>query len=126
MANRSLAYYTDSEPNEDGIHEGWHNTLRIERSAAGQPGLFFIIEDWDGGLKAGESLVVVKDGNALLAPVLEWLRQAPAFTETDLNRMAQRFYEVASASGQVSFNAMTVKPTIVEAIRAALQYVGKA
>lgn len=77
MANRTLARYDDGKLTEqrDGElgYEGWHSVLRIERSAAGQPGLFFVIEDWDGGFKAGESCVVVEDGNAFLAPVLEWL-----------------------------------------------------
>lgn len=126
MANRMLAQISDGKPNEDGIFEGWHSVLRVDRSAAGQPGLLFVIEDYDGGLKAGETCVTVPDGNAFLAPVLDWLNDAPRISETDLNRMAQRFYEVASASGVIEFPSVSAKPAIVDALRAALEYVGRA
>jgi hypothetical protein len=42
-----------------------------------------------------------------------------AYPEVSLNRMAQRFYEVASEGG-IIFPNMTSKPVIVEALRAAL------
>lgn len=48
------------------------------------------------------------------------------FSETELNRMAQRFYEVSSQSGDVEYATMMAKPIIVEALRAALEHVGKA
>ena len=81
MSNRTLTYYTEPDSwtvGDDGeMHqEGWRNNIRIERSAKGQPCILITIEEWDGGLKAGESTVVVEDARAFLAPVLEWLDQA--------------------------------------------------
>jgi hypothetical protein len=73
MSDRNLVTYVEPR-NEFGPY--WR--LRIDRSANGQPGLFFTIEtemyDRDKYPHLHEELtVVVEDGNALLAPVLEWL-----------------------------------------------------
>lgn len=73
MADRNLARATDAVYDENNNAQGWHAVLRIDRSSAGQPGLQFIIEDWDGGLKCGETSIMVADGWALLAPVMLWL-----------------------------------------------------
>jgi hypothetical protein len=48
---------------------------------------------------------------------------AAEFSDTDYNRMAQKFYEVASASGAVKFPLMTGKAAVVDALRAAVEYV---
>jgi hypothetical protein len=78
MANRVLVTYE-----EERLPEGAHWTLEIQRSAAGQPGLLFTIktETFSEDDRHIESLnreltIVVTDGNALLAPVLEWLNDA--------------------------------------------------
>lgn len=72
MADRTLVHYE-----EERHPEGPYWTLDIDRSAAGQPGLLLTI-----GMKMFDSnhqhldremTIVVEDGNALLAPVLEWL-----------------------------------------------------
>ena len=80
MANRTLASHDDGTLTEqrDGElgYDGAHSTLRIERSAAGRPGLLFIIEDHHGGGLSGETCVSIEDGNAFLAPVLEWLNES--------------------------------------------------
>lgn len=73
MADRTLVLY-EEERNEFGPY--WR--LRIDRSAAGQPGLLFTIstEMYDAERYPNlsqELTIVVKDGNALLAPVIEWL-----------------------------------------------------
>jgi hypothetical protein len=72
MADRNLVTF-EEERNEHGPH--W--TLEIDRSAAGQPGLFFTIksEMHDPVYEKlnQEMTVVVKDGVALFAPVLTWL-----------------------------------------------------
>lgn len=75
MADRNIVTY-EEDRNDDGPH--W--TLEIDRSAAGQPGLFFTIktEMHSARDKMIEPLnreltVVAKDGVALLAPVLQWL-----------------------------------------------------
>ena len=75
MADRNLVTF-EEERNEHGPH--W--TLHIDRSAAGQPGLFFTIKtemhaEADKHIESlnRELTVVVKDGVALLAPVLAWL-----------------------------------------------------
>lgn len=47
-------------------------------------------------------------------------RQGPV-TDADLGIMAQRFYEVANESPDITFHSMTVKPVIVGALRAALE-----
>lgn len=114
MGNRNLVRYTDAEPNEDGVLEGWHNVLRIERSAAGQPGLFFIIEDWNGGLKAGESVVVVKDGNTLLRPVLEWLGQQAADPVMiwDRDRLDRLFPGMRASLDEIT--ALTPVPKVID------------
>jgi hypothetical protein len=72
MADRNIVTF-EEERNEHGPH--W--TLEIDRSAAGQPGLFFTIKsqmhDRAYDKLDNEMTVVVKDGIALLAPVLSWL-----------------------------------------------------
>jgi hypothetical protein len=72
MSDRTLVKY--EEPRS---HKGPYWGLTIERSAAGQPGLFFTIShrSFDGTLKGEELTVMVDDGRALLAPVIEWLNQ---------------------------------------------------
>ena len=85
MADRNLVHY-EEERNSEGPY--W--TLDIERSAAGQPGLLFTIEskafsESDRHIEAlnRQMTIVVRDGNALLAPVLEWLgRKTAASIET--------------------------------------------
>jgi hypothetical protein len=76
MSNRNLVTYE-----EERLPEGPHWMLQIDRSAGGQPGLFFTIktESFSPDDRHIESLnqeltIVVDDGNALLAPVLDWLR----------------------------------------------------
>lgn len=80
MADRNLVHY-EEERNPEGPY--W--TLDIDRSAAGQPGLFFTIESktFSEADRHIESLnqrmtIVVKDGDALLRPVLEWLQKGAA------------------------------------------------
>ena len=75
MSNRTLVHY-EEERNPEGPY--W--TLEIQRSSAGQPGLLFTIrsEMFDRRLAKldREMTIVVNDGSALLAPVLEWLERA--------------------------------------------------
>lgn len=80
MSDRTLVRYL--EPRND---EGPYWTLTIERSAAGQPALLFTIktQTFSDAHRHIESLnhemtIVVEDGNELLAPVLEWLNDAPS------------------------------------------------
>ena len=77
MANRQLAYATDAEPtmHESGQEymEGMWESVTIERSAAGQPGILIIMERRDGDLMEEQMCVTVKDGAAFLRPVFEWL-----------------------------------------------------
>lgn len=72
MSDRVLVKYE-----EDRLPDGPHWGLEIQRSSAGQPGLLFTItfDSVDGTLPHQEMTVVVRDGNALLAPILEWLRR---------------------------------------------------
>lgn len=67
MANRTLSTYVEST-------HGMTFRLDVERSASGQPGLFFDIyaEDGDGTVFA-DTCVFVRDGNEFLAPVIAWL-----------------------------------------------------
>jgi hypothetical protein len=92
MADRTLAIQEDAEPNEDGVLEGWHTRLRVERSAAGPPALLFIIEDWDGGMKASESVVTVPDAREFLQPILVWLgveTERPPMSPEDAAKVAR-------------------------------------
>ena len=77
MSNRQLAYATDAEPamHESGIEymEGMWESVTIERSAAGQPGILIIMERRDGDLMEDQMCVTVKDGTEFLRPVFEWL-----------------------------------------------------
>lgn len=77
MANRVLAYATDAEPtvHESGQEymEGMWESVTIERSAAGQPGIMIVMERRDGDLMEDQMVVTVKDGAAFLRPVFEWL-----------------------------------------------------
>lgn len=72
MSDRTLVTY-EEERNEHGPY--WR--LQIDRSAAGAPSLLVTIstEMYDPmhSQLNREMTIVVKDGNALLAPVLEWL-----------------------------------------------------
>lgn len=77
MSNRTLARATDAIPEilEDGEphNVGMWEEVRIERSAAGAPGLFFIITRYDGDQMYDQMSVHVPDGAAFLAPVNGWL-----------------------------------------------------
>jgi hypothetical protein len=62
---------------------GFRSELRIERSAAGRPGLMFIIDDYEIDDHANdrllnESCIVVDDGSTVLAPVIDWLSGSTA------------------------------------------------
>lgn len=77
MANRVLAYATDAEPtvHESGQEymEGMWESVTIERSAAGQPGLMIVMERHDGDLMEDQMVVSIKDGRKFLEHVIEWL-----------------------------------------------------
>lgn len=77
MANRVLAYATDAEPtvHESGQEymEGMWESVTIERSAAGQPGLMIVMERHDGDLMEDQMVVSIKDGRRFLEHVIEWL-----------------------------------------------------
>lgn len=75
MANRVLARAHDGERNEDGVFEGMHDELVIERSAAGQPGLMFVMNRYDNGNQFDQMVVTVPDGLELLQPVNAWLHE---------------------------------------------------
>lgn len=76
MGNRTLALFDEAKIQKEwGEHPGYHSILRIERSAAGQPRLLFIIESFDDdGEVYSSSMVIVPNGRKLLAPVMEWLK----------------------------------------------------
>lgn len=64
MGDRTLVLYTESDKAEHPYR------LRIERSSAGAPQLFFtIINELEE-----EATIIVDDGNELLRPVLAWLQ----------------------------------------------------
>lgn len=77
MSNRTLARFDDNpgEVLEDGeLHKvGMWEEVAVERSAAGQPGLLFIITRYENSQQFDQMCVSVPDGNAFLAPVLHWL-----------------------------------------------------
>lgn len=77
MANRTLARHTDNTPEilEDGEphNVGMWEQVTIERSAAGQPGLLFVITRYENDQMFDQMCVVVPDGAAFLAPVNKWL-----------------------------------------------------
>lgn len=77
MSNRQLAYATGAEPamHESGIEymEGMWESVTVERSAAGQPGILIIMERRDGDLMEDQMCVTVKDGLEFLRPVMAWL-----------------------------------------------------
>lgn len=70
MSKRTLVAY---EEERDANGPRW--TLSIDRSAEGAPGLVFTIQyaSSDETKAQMETTVVVKNGRALLAPVVEWL-----------------------------------------------------
>lgn len=46
-------------------------------------------------------------------------------TDAELARAAQRFYEVASDSGEIEFKSMTSKPAVIDALSAAIAYINE-
>lgn len=65
----------------------------------------------------------------VMLALIERLRAAeaqarPPLEVVDVNRMAQRFYEATSGTGEIIYPRMTSKPTIIAGIRAALDLVG--
>ena len=72
MSDRNLVTYE-----EERLEDGPHWRLMIDRSSAGQPGLFFTIsfDSVDASLPHQEMTVVVDDGVALLTPVIRWLQE---------------------------------------------------
>ena len=99
MANRNLVTF-EEERNEHGPH--W--TLHIDRSAAGQPGLFFTIksEMHDPVYEKlnQEMTVVVSDGIALLAPVLSWLATDDLVEEICKSESVKDGIDWASLTGE--------------------------
>lgn len=77
MANRILARADDNpgEILEDGERHktGMWEEVTIERSAAGAPGLLFIITRYEGDQMYDQMSVTVPNGAAFLAPVNAWL-----------------------------------------------------
>lgn len=77
MSNRTLARADDNpgEILEDGeLHKlGMWEEVTIERSAAGSPGLLFVITRYENDQMYDQMCVSVKDGAAFLAPVIAWL-----------------------------------------------------
>lgn len=71
MGNRTL---TEREC-EGESSPGHSSTLRIERSAKGAPGAFFVIENRFNGMLMSESCVIVNDAREFLAPVIAWLEE---------------------------------------------------
>lgn len=69
MADRTLTTHSETPPYEGAFH----SSIRVERSAYGQPRLLFIIEDWVAGVCINETCIVVPNGAEFLAPVNEWL-----------------------------------------------------
>lgn len=53
--------------------EGMWESVTIERSAAGQPGILVIMERRDGDLMEDQMVVHIKDGRKFLEHVIEWL-----------------------------------------------------
>lgn len=74
MADRTLVEYLESR-NEFGPY--WR--LKIDRSAAGQPGILITIstEMYDERYSDlnREMTIIVDDANAVLAPVMKWLNE---------------------------------------------------
>lgn len=71
MGNRTLAEREcegDSAP-------GHTSVLRVERSAKGAPGAFFVIENRFNGMPMSESCVILNDAREFLAPVIAWLEE---------------------------------------------------
>lgn len=56
--------------------EGMWESVTIERSAAGRPGIMIVMERRDGDLMEDQMVVTVKDGLEFLRPVFEWLMGA--------------------------------------------------
>lgn len=77
MANRRLARADDNpgEILEDGeLHKvGMWDAITIERSAAGAPGLMFVMTRYENSMMFDQMTVTVEDGAAFLAPVNAWL-----------------------------------------------------
>lgn len=79
MANRTLARADDNpgEILEDGeLHKvGMWDEITIERSAAGAPGLMFVMTRYENSMMSDRMVVCVEDGAAFLAPVNTWLKE---------------------------------------------------
>jgi len=69
MADRTLVSYT--EPDDGGAASPY--TIKIDRASDGVPGLFITIIN---GLEE-ESTIFVDDGEKLLEPVNDWLKNGP-------------------------------------------------
>lgn len=74
MANRVIFRYYEEDEGGEIITEGWHNILRVERSAGGPPTVLVTIEDWDNGLKCGEATVTVRNPRMLIEALTEWVK----------------------------------------------------
>lgn len=96
MADRSL--YTVVE---DRLYNGPHFRLRVERSAAGQPGLVVTIEHTDEDDDMINQLtVVVKDAEEMLVPIIAWLDGVDVPVEPNpeqIDHMRNAWYFVQNA-----------------------------
>ena len=77
MANRTLARADDAVttigPDGEPHRFGMWDEITIERSAAGAPGLLFVMTRYENDRTFDQMCVSAPDGAAFLAPVIAWL-----------------------------------------------------
>lgn len=109
MANRALARADDNpgEILEDGeLHKtGMWDEITIERSAAGAPGLMFVMTRYENSMMFDQMCVTVPDGSTFLHPVMEWLGMEPYSV---VSSMGERYSENIVGTYQSRFDAEAV------------------
>lgn len=73
MSDRTIYTFHERDYNGEVITEGYSNVLRIERSAAGSPGIMVVMEDHESGVRWGEGAVSIPDPQELIDVLTEWV-----------------------------------------------------
>lgn len=76
MADRIIYRFVEQDYNGEPVTEGYYNVLRIERSAAGSPGVLVIMEDRENGVQWGEGVVSIADPRELIDALTEWVERS--------------------------------------------------
>lgn len=101
--------------------EGMWESVTIERSAAGRPGILIIMERRDGDLMEDQMVVTVKNGVEFLGPVLSWLMAGPDGNPAPTVAMVSAFKQAWHEADAAEMTGSRVEAGLVAALQEMLR-----